>query len=65
MHPRYGRRLPLSREQGLLVASCAWLIRLTVVGATLIHLMDQPRTCPVFHLETDHSGLQDAVFTLG
>ncbi len=66
MHPRYGRRLPLSREQGLLVASCAWLIpSLTVVGATLIHLMDQPRAVPFFISETDHSGLQDAVFTLG
>ena len=66
MHPRYGRRLPLSREQGLLVASGAWIIpSLTVVVATLIHLMDQPRAVPFFISETDHAGLQDAVFTLG
>ena len=66
MHPRYGRRLPLSREQGLLVASGAWIIpSLTVVAATLIHLMDQPRAVPFFISETDHAGLQDAVFTLG
>ena len=27
--------------------------------------MDQPRAVPFFISETDHSGLQDAVFTLG
>ena len=66
MHPRYGRRLPLSREQGLLVASGAWLIpTVTVVAATLIHLFDQPRDVPFFISETDYRGLQDLVFTAG
>ena len=66
MHPRYGRRLPLSREQGLLVASGAWLIpTITVVAATLIHLFDQPRDVPFFISETDYRGLQDLVFTAG
>ena len=66
MHPRYGRRLPLSPEQGLVVASGAWLIpTITVVAATLIHLLDQPRAVPFFISETDHKGLQDLVFTVG
>ena len=66
MHPRYGRRLPLSREQGLLVASGAWLIpTITVVAATLIHPFDQPRDVPFFISETDYRGLQDLVFTAG
>lgn len=66
MHPRYGRRLPLSREQGLLIASGAWLIpSLTVAVATLLHLFDQPRAIPFFISETDHKGLQDLVFTAG
>ena len=66
MHSRYGRRLPLNREQGLLVASGAWLIpTIPVVVATLIHLLDQPRAVPFFISETDHQGVQDLVFTAG
>ena len=56
----------MSREQGLLVASGAWLIpTITVVAATLIHLFDQPRAVPFFISETDYQGLQDLVFTAG
>lgn len=56
----------MNREQGLLVASGAWLIpTITVVAATLIHLLDQPRAVPFFISETDHRGLQDVVFTVG
>ena len=56
----------MNREQGLLVASGAWLIpTITVVAATLIHLLDHPRAVPFFISETDHRGLQDVVFTVG
>lgn len=56
----------MNREQGLLVASGAWLIpTVTVVAATLIHLFDQPRAIPFFISETDYRGLQDLVFTVG
>ena len=66
MHPRYGRRLPLTREQGLLVARGAWFTpSLTVVVATLIHLLGEPRAIPFFISETDTGGLQGFVFTVG
>ena len=66
MHPRYGRRLPLTREQGLLVARGAWFTpSLTVVVATLIHLLGEPRAIPFFISETDTVGLQGFVFTVG
>ena len=66
MHPRHGRRLPLTREQGLLLSKASWMVPLvTVVTAMAIHGLDNPRAVPFFISETDYPGLQDHVFSLG
>lgn len=66
MRPRYGRRLPLTREQGLLLSKASWLVPgITVVVAMFIHLLSGPRAIPFFISETDYPGLQDHVFTIG
>ncbi len=66
MHPRYGRRLPLSAEQGLLVARASWTVpAVTVVLSMTLHAFSGPRAIPFFISETDHPGPQDTVFTLG
>ena len=66
MHPRYGRRLPLTREQGLLLTKASWLVPgTTVVLAMFIHLLSGPRAVPFFISEADYPGLQDHVFTFG
>lgn len=66
MYPRYGRRLPLSHQNGLLLARLSWTVpSLTVVVATLMHLFGDPRDVPFFISETDYQGLQDHVFSWG
>ena len=66
MHPRYGRRLPLTHDQGLLLSKASWTVPLsTVVLAMLIHGLDNPRAVPFFISESDYPGLQDHVFSLG
>jgi len=66
MHPRYGRRLPLTREQGLLLSKASWIVPgSTVVLAMVIHFLSGPRAVPFFISETDYPGLQDHVFSWG
>ncbi len=66
MHTRYGRRLPLTAQQGLLLAHASYLLpTFTILLAMLIHGSDEPRAVPFFISEADHTGWQDAVFTVG
>ena len=66
MHPRYGRRLPLTPQQGLWLAHASYLLpTVTIVLAMLIHGSNEPRAIPFFISEADHPGLQDGVFTIG
>lgn len=66
MHPRYGRRLPLTAAQGLFVARASWTVpAATVVSSMTLHAFSGPRAIPFFISETDHLGPQDTVFTLG
>ena len=66
MYPRYGRRLPLSHQNGLLLARLSWSIpTLTVIVSSLLHLLGDPRDVPFFISETDNYGLQDHVFSWG
>jgi len=66
MHPRYGRRLPLTTKQGLFLAHASYLMpTFTIVLAMLIHGSGEPRAIPFFISEADHPGLQDGVFTIG
>ena len=66
MHPRHGRRLPLTPAQGLVVAQASWMVTGGAVAlAMLIHLLNGPRAIPFFISEADHQGLQDHVFTVG
>ena len=66
MHTRYGRRIPLSHHNGLLLARLSWSVpTLTVIVSTLLHFFGSPRDVPFFISETDHYGLQDHVFSWG
>ena len=66
MHPRYGRRLPLTTLQGLRLGRASYLMpTVTIVLAMLIHGVNGPRAIPFFISEADHPGVQDAVFTIG
>lgn len=66
MHSRYGRRLPLSHQNGLLLARLSWSVpTLTVVLSTVLHVLGNPRDVPFFISETDQYGLQDHVFSWG
>ena len=66
MHPRYGRRLPLTHDQGVLLSHTSWgLPAVTIVAAMVIHFFDSPRAVPFFISEVDERGVQDAVFTIG
>ena len=66
MHSRYGRRLPLTAQQGLMLSRASYLMpTFTIVLAMLIHGSNEPRAIPFFISEADHPGLQDGVFTIG
>ena len=66
MHPRYGRRLPLTPAQGLFVAQASWMVTAgAVVLAMFIHLIDGARAIPFFISEADYPGLQGHGFTWG
>ena len=65
MHPRYGRRLSLTHNQGVLLSHTSWgLPAVTIVTAMIIHFFDSPRAVPFFISEVDERGVQDAVFTI-
>ena len=66
MHPRYGRRLPLNPQQSLLLSLGSWgVATVTVLLATLLHALNDPRAIPFFISETDQLGAADLVFTVG
>jgi len=66
MHPRYGRRLPLTHDQGLLAARASYMVpSLTIVIAMLLHGLAGPRAVPFFISEADYTGLDGLVFTVG
>ena len=66
MHPRYGRRLPLTHDQGLLAARASYMVpSLTIVIAMLLHGFAGPRAVPFFISETDTAGMDGHVFTVG
>ena len=66
MHPRYGRRLSLSLDQGLLLATSSWLLpTLTILVSMLVHLYNGARAVPFFISEADYAGLEGHVFTVG
>lgn len=66
MHPRYGRRLPLTHDQGLLAARASYgLPSLTIVIAMLLHGLAGPRDVPFFISEADYTGIDGVVFTAG
>ena len=66
MHPRYGRRLPLTHDQGLLLARASYLVpTITILVAMSLHALAGPRAVPFFISEADFTGLDGAVFTLG
>lgn len=66
MHPRYGRRLPLTHDQGLLVAQASYLVpTITIVVAMFLHALAGPRAVPFFISEADFTGLDGVVFTVG
>ena len=66
MHPRYGRRLPLTHDQGLLTARASYVVpSVTIVLAMLLHGVAGPRAVPFFISEADYTGLDGLVFTVG
>ena len=66
MHPRYGRRLPLTHDQGLLAARGSYVVpSVTIVLAMLLHGVAGPRAVPFFISEADYTGLDGTVFTVG
>lgn len=66
MHQRYGRRLPLTQEQGYFLALLSWLVpTITVILAMVVHLAQGARTFPIFISETDYPGPQRVIFTMG
>jgi len=66
MHPRYGRRLPLNPQQSLLLSLGSWgVATVTVLLATLLHALNDPRAIPFFISETDQFGAADLAFTVG
>ena len=66
MHQRYGRRLPLTKQQGNYLAVLSWLVpTITVVAAMTVHFVNGARTFPIFISEADYPGLQRTVFTTG
>ena len=66
MHPRYGRRLPLTHDQGLLAARASYMVpSLTIVIAMLLHGLAGPRAVPFFISEADYTGLDGLIFTVG
>ena len=66
MHPRYGRRLPLTHDQGLLAARGSYVVpSITIVLAMLLHGVAGPRAVPFFISEADYTGLDGIVFTVG
>ena len=66
MHPRYGRRLPLTHDQGLLAARASYMVpSLTIVIAMVLHGLAGPRAVPFFISEADYTGLDGLVFTVG
>lgn len=66
MHPRYGRRLPLTHDQGLLAARASYTVpSLTIVIAMVLHGLAGPRAVPFFISEADYTGLDGLVFTVG
>ena len=66
MHPRYGRRLPMTHDQGLLAARASYMVpSLTIVIAMVLHGLAGPRAVPFFISEADYTGLDGLVFTVG
>lgn len=66
MHPRYGRRLPLSHDQGLFTARASYVVpSITIMLAMFLHGLAGPRAIPFFISETDYNGLDGVVFTAG
>lgn len=66
MHPRYGRRLPLTEAQGRLACLLSWSVpSAAILIATVLNLFDDPRAVPFFVSEVDEKGVQDVVFTAG
>lgn len=66
MHQRYGRRLPLTQNQGRFLAVLSWLApTITVIVAMAVHFAGGARTFPIFISEADYPGLQRTVFTSG
>lgn len=66
MHPRHGRRLPLSDAQGLHLATASWAVpSAAVLMAMTLHAFNDARAYPFFISEADYPGLQDLVFSLG
>ena len=66
MHPRYGRRLPLTEAQGRLACLLSWSVpSAAILVATVLNLFDDPRAVPFFVSEVDEKGHQDVVFTAG
>jgi len=66
MHPRYGRRLPLTPTQGLRLSTASWAVpAASILLAMGIHGLSDARAYPFFISEADYSGLQDSVFSLG
>ena len=66
MHQRYGRRIPLTSQQGMLLASLSWLVpTVTVILSMSVHLIGGARTFPIFISEADHPGPERFIFTAG
>ena len=66
MHPRYGRRLPLTDDHGLLAARASYVVpSITILLAMLLHAVAGPRAVPFFISEADYTGLDGVVFTVG
>lgn len=66
MHPRYGRRLPLTHDQGLLAARGSYLVpTATILASMLLHQLAGPRAVPFFISEADATGADGVVFTVG
>ena len=66
MHTRYGFRLPLSPQFAHLLAKLCWKIpSLTILIAMALHAVSGPRAFPFFISESDASGFDGMVFTIG
>lgn len=66
MHPRYGRRLPLSLQTSVRLAHMSWAVpAVSLVLAMLLHAFDDPRAVPFFISEADASGPQEWAFSIG